>query len=225
MRNSRLLVRLWQGLTLAAAPFGELTLATLMDRSLADPLPEAGTDVDVTLRHAVEADMEAVCRLYSVDSWLYLGDSSGRSDSHATARELYVDRLRRGEMCFLAISEGAIAHVNWLCSSWGDALPGHPIILRPGEVYTTDGLTTEPFRGKGLHAFVLRAMLEHARARGDKHAYTLARLDRTNAHKGLFQLGWSECGRVAYFLLHGGARPWFLWRKGDLDPLFRSLQG
>jgi GNAT superfamily N-acetyltransferase len=216
--------RFWQGLNWLLSPLGELTCAILLERSLAAPLPEAKTSLDVILRQATEADMDAICRLYSSDPWLYLGETSGFGDDHGRAREFYLDRLRRGEMCFLAESGQALAHVNWLCSSWGDALPGHPLRLAPGEVYTTDGLTTEAFRGKGLHAFVLRAMLEHARARGGRHADTLARLDRTKAHKGLFQLGWQECGRTVYFLPRRASRAWFLWRRGKLEPLFRAHQ-
>jgi hypothetical protein len=141
--------------------------------------------------------------------------------SHEKARDLYLDRLRRGELCFLAMSGNTIAHVNWICFTWGDALPGHPLRLRSGEVFTTDALTPMPYRGKGLHACVLRAMLAHARARGDRHAYTLARVDRTDTYKGLFQLGWRECGRVIYFLPRGSSKAWFLWRQGKLEPLFR----
>ena len=60
----------------------------------------------------------------------------------------------------------AIAHVNWSCFAFAEALPEHPIRLRKGEVFTTDAITLLDFRGKGLHAFVLHAMLAHARARG-----------------------------------------------------------
>lgn len=57
--------------------------------------------------------------------------------------------------------------------------------------------------------------------RGDKHAHTLARLDRADSHKGLYRLGWRECGRAIYFLPRHSERPWFLWRGGRLELLFR----
>ena len=57
--------------------------------------------------------------------------------------------------------------MNWICFTWGDALPYDPIRLRYGKVYTTDALTLPPYRGKGLHAFVLRTMLAHAHAARD----------------------------------------------------------
>ncbi|MDI1283042.1 MAG: hypothetical protein PSV46_01485 [Reyranella sp.] len=215
------LARFWYGLNRVISPFGDFCCGILFERSLLDPLPVAKTSVDVILRQATEADIGEICRLYSTDAWLYLGKASAKGGVDTAARELYRDRLRRGELCFLAISDGEIAHVNWVCSTWGDALPGNPIRLKPGEIYTTDALTTDRFRGKGLHAVVLRAMLEHAQVRGDRHAYTLARLDRADSHKGLFQLGWRECGRAIYFLPRHSERPWFLGCKGKLEPLFR----
>lgn len=200
---------------------GELGRDVLLERSLRDDLPAVKPGVEVTLRQALPADLDAIVRLYSADPWLYLGEGPPMPGSHEKACGLYLDRMRRGEICFLAMSGNAIAHVNWICFSWGDALPGHPIRLRNGEVFTTDAFTPPAFRGKGLHAFVLRAMLAHARARGDRHAYTLARVDRTDTYKGLFQLGWMVCGRVIHFLPRGRAKAWFLWRQGNLEPLFR----
>ncbi|MFI5002557.1 MAG: GNAT family N-acetyltransferase, partial [Reyranellales bacterium] len=164
-----------------------------------------------------EDDIDAICRLYAGDEWLWLG----RSPDDRLARGLYIDRLRRGELCYIASVEGEIAHINWTCFSWGDALPGHPIRLRDGEVNTTDAFTPPPFRGKGLHAFVLGTMLNEARKRGANHAFTLGQIDRPAALKGLQALGWRECGRVVYFLPRGFDRAAFLVRSGRTDALFR----
>ena len=214
-------LRLWRLFERALARWGELGCDVLLERSLLDDLPAVEPGVAVTLRQALPADLDEIIRLYSSDPWLYLGEASPTPGSQEKARDLYLDRLRRGELCFLAMSGDAIAHVNWTCFTWGDALPGHPIRLRTGEIYTTDAITTPAFRGKNLHAFVLRAMLAHARARGDRHAYTLGRADRPDVYKGLSQLGWRTCGRVIYFLPRGRTEPWFLWRQGKLQPLFR----
>jgi GNAT superfamily N-acetyltransferase len=148
----------------ALAPWGELGCEVLLERSLRDDLPAVKPEAEVTLRLALPEDIDEITRLYSSDPWLFIGEGP-TMPGHEKARELYLDRLRRGELCFLAMSGDAIAHVNWICFAWGDALPEHPIRLRTGEVYTTDALTLPAFRGKGLHAFVLRVMLAHARAR------------------------------------------------------------
>ena len=212
---------LWRLFARAAAPWGELGCDVLLERSLRDDLPVVKPDAKVMLRQALPADLDKIIRLYSSDPWLYLGEASPMPDSREKVRDLYLDRLHRGELCFLAMSGDAIAHVNWTCFTWGDALPGHPIRLRTGEVFTTDAVTPPAFRGKHLHPFVLRAMLAHARERGYRHAYTLSRIDRIDSLKGLFQLGWRECGRALYFLPHGRTKAWFLWRQGNLEPLFR----
>ena len=213
----------WLARTLgrALAPFGELGCDVLLERSLEKELPDVPPHPEVTLRLATPADLTEIARLYSADPWLYILEGPSLSGGIPKARELYLERLRRGELCFLAMSGDAIAHVNWSCFVFAEALPEHPIRLRKGEVFTTDAITLPAFRGKGLHAFVLRAMLSHARERGIRQAYTLARVDRTSTFKGLLELGWRECGRVIYFLPRGRTRAWFLWRRGNLEPLFR----
>lgn len=205
----------------ALAPWGELGFDVLLERPLHDELPVVTSDAQVTLRLAQPADIDEISRLYSADPWLYLGEGPPTPASREKARELYLDRLRRGELCYLAMSGETIAHVNWICFAWGDALPEHPIRLREGEVFTTDAITLPAFRGKGLHAYVLRAMLAQARERGYRQAYALTRVDRTSAIRGHLQLGWRESGRVIHFLPRGRSRAWFLWRSGNVEPLFR----
>jgi GNAT superfamily N-acetyltransferase len=203
------------------APLGELGCDVLLERSLQDDLPVVQPHPEVILRLALPTDLGEISQLYSQDPWLYILEGPSLRGGLAKARELYLERLRRGELCFLAMIGNAIAHVNWSCFGWAEALPEHPIRLRAGEVFTTDAITLPDYRGKGLHAFVLHAMLVHARTRGIRHAYTLARVDRTDTFKGLGQLGWRECGRVIYFLPKGRTKAWFLWRQGNLEPLFR----
>jgi GNAT superfamily N-acetyltransferase len=213
LRNS-----LWNALRSCASPFGELVCATFFERTLVDAIPAAENRLGATLRLADEDDIDAICRLYVRDAWLWLGD--GADDG--SARRHYLDRLQRGELCYIAEVEDRIAHVNWTCQRWGDALPGQPIRLRAGEVYTTDAFTPEPFRGKGIHALVLGTMLNDARKRGARQAFTMGRVDRPAALKGLIALGWRECGRIVYFIPRGGARALFTLRTGYTEPLFRG---
>ena len=148
--------RAWQWSKQVTAPFGELTCALFYERSLAEPVRPPANPLGASIRLAEEADLDTICQLYVDDPWLWLGD--GPRDQ--AARGLYLDRLRRGERCFLAFVDGVLAHANWTCFTWGDALPGHPIRLRPGEVYTTDAFTPQAFRGKGVHGLVLGTMLD-----------------------------------------------------------------
>jgi hypothetical protein len=210
--------RLWKLGRDAMSPFGELCCAIFFERSLEQPVSRAANPLQASIRLADELDLDEICGLYAGDPWLWLG----RGPDDPTARSLYVDRLARGESCYLAIVDGRIAHVNWTCFTWGDALPGHPIRLRPGEIYTTDALTPGPFRGKGLHALVLGTMLSDARAKGFRQAFTLGQLDRPDALKGLRTVGWRECGRVVYFLAHGATKTALMLRGGHVAPLFRD---
>ena len=208
----------WQLSKRATAPFGELTCALFYEHSLTERVRPPPNQLGASIRLAEEADLDTICRLYADDPWLWLGD--GPRDR--TARDLYLDRLRRGERCFLAFVDGVLAHANWTCFTWGDALPGHPIRLRSGEIYTTDAFTPQAFRGKGVHGLVLGTMLDQAQRQGARHAYTLGQLDRPDAHKGLHALGWRECGRVYFFLPRGAARTPFLFSCGKTEPLFRD---
>lgn len=209
---------LWQIARKGTAPLGDLCCALLLERSLIDPVTvrERG---DVALRLATVDDIDMICRLYRDDPWLWLGSEAGSWES---ARGLYGARLARGERCYLAFVDGKLGHINWTCLHWGDALPGRPLWLRPGEVYTTDAFTPEPFRGRGLHAFVLGTMLNDARELGARHAYTLSQVDRPDALKGLHALGWQEIGRVVYFQPRGRDAAVCLSRRGITAPLFRD---
>lgn len=213
---------LWRMARKGSAGLGDLCCALLLERSLVDRVPVPRERSGVALRLATPDDIDMICKLYSDDPWLWLGSAQ---DSWSSARALYVDRLSRGERCYLAFVDGELGHINWTCSRWGDALPGQPIWLRPGEVYTTDALTPAKFRGRGLHAFVLGTMLNDARDRGARHAYTLGQLDRPDALKGLYSLGWREIGRVTYFQRHGRDSAVYLSRRGITAPLFRQQGG
>ncbi len=214
--------RLYPLLARALAPWGELGCEDLLELSLQHELPAVPPIVGVVLRQAAPADIDDIIRLYATDPWLYLADLAPTPGDPAQTRELYLDRLRRGELCLLATIGGVIAHVNWSCFSWGDVLPEQPLRLLPGEVYTTDAITAPEFRGRGLHALVLGAMLEHARQRGIRRALTLARVDRPATYKAVFEVGYQKCGRLIYFLPKGKSRARILARQGDLEPLFRS---
>jgi GNAT superfamily N-acetyltransferase len=181
----------------------------LFERSLLEAMPSMPNNLDLSIRLATEDDLSEICRLYAADDWLWLG-----------SLDPYRDRLRRGERCYLAFAGGELAHVNWTCFQWGDALPGRPLVLRQGEVYTTDAFTPPAFRGKGVHALVLGRMLSDARSGGARQAYTLGQLDRPDAHKGLLALGWHEIGRVAYFQRRSRPGALFLWSTGATAPLF-----
>jgi hypothetical protein len=205
-------------------PFGELCCDILFELSLAEPLADVRPRVDVEIRLATVADLDLICATYAPHPFLFLGELAPDGSVPEHVRALYADRLNRGELCFIATVDGEVAHLNWTCLTWGDALPGRPIRLERNEVYTTDAVTPAAFRGRNIHAFVLRTMLMHARSLGRDTAYTLAGAARPEGHKGLRRVGWREIGRVWYWLYGNGYKTFILARRGRLDPLSRPAR-
>src|SRR5215212_7110026 len=145
----------WWTCSKFASPFGVLSIEVVLERDLSVSVQPVIPKQEVTLRDAVEDDLPAITRLYAAEPYLYLGDSSVNNDVEADSAgmELYRARMRRGEKCFIAFSGSEIAHVNWICFHWGEeAIDGHLFIPSPRAVYTTDGLTTDRFRGCNIHA-------------------------------------------------------------------------
>jgi hypothetical protein len=107
--------RAWQWSKRVTASFGELTCALFYERSLAETVRPPSNPLGASIRLAEESDLDTICQLYADDPWLWLGD--GPRDQ--AARGLYLDRLRRGERCFLAFVDGVLAHANWTCFTLG----------------------------------------------------------------------------------------------------------
>jgi len=216
-------------------PVGALTYEILLVRDLTRTLPSVSAAVEATIRTATEADLGWIVKLYRDDPYLFIGteraSSASRDDQEEQiaepndqqAIEAYRNRFRRGEKCFVAFVGAQVAHVNWLCLSWGEeAVPGHPIILRPGEAYTTDALTLEPFRGMNIHALVLGQMLRAAQARGCQRVYTATSIDRRASFGAFRQLGWQVYGQLLCFVPKYGSRAWLIKLSGSIEPLLRS---
>jgi hypothetical protein len=232
------LVAVGHSLARLLSPLGTLSLEVLLERDLTTTVVSISAGVPVAIREATDADLDRITFLYSQDSYLYLGDepisqSNNRGSGaesemvdrpvELNARDQYRDRMRRGEKCFLALVDSEIAHVNWLCFSWGEAVPCHPIFLQPGEVYTTDAFTPNKFRGQNIHAHILSEMLRYAQNRGYLRAYTVTRLARRTSMRAFHQLGWRTVGKLLCFIPRGSERCcWLLKLSGRIDPLLRQ---
>jgi hypothetical protein len=128
--------RLYPRLASLTARWGELGCDDLLVRSLRDELPPASAFPDLKLRLAGPADLDTIIGLYAAYPWLSLADYADDPGDPAQVRELYADRLRRGERCYVALAGDRIAHVNWCCERDGELFPDQPLRLLPGEVYT-----------------------------------------------------------------------------------------
>jgi len=227
---------LWRPLAKLLHPFGRLTLEVLLERDLTRPVQRIKTDLDISIRLAGADDLDWITALYARVPYLYLGDhpETGQADARpmtscgssvkieTSAREQYASRFERGERCFIASVAGEVAHVNWLCFHWGEAVPGHPIVLEEGEAYTTDAVTVAKFRGKNVHALVLGEMLRAAQQAGRLRALTATRADRHASFNAFSQLGWRVCGQVLCLVPRGGGSPKLMKLSGDIAPLLRG---
>jgi len=74
-----------------------------------------------------DADLDTIVDIYRDFPELYLVEFPARprhggataERSEASARRAYCNRFRRGELCFIASSEGKLAHINWAPPSMG----------------------------------------------------------------------------------------------------------
>ena len=82
----------------ALGPFGELGCDVLLERSLLDEIPAVPPHPEVSLRLAGAADLDQITRLYSSDPWLYILEGPTLREGLPKARELYLERLERGEL-------------------------------------------------------------------------------------------------------------------------------
>jgi hypothetical protein len=207
-------------------PLGTLSLEILFVRDLTVSVPEVSASIEITIRTADEADLDWIAGMYRDDPYLYIGDehvdeAAADSDSKADV-EAYRRRLRRGEKCFLAFAGQQIVHVNWLCFSWAEeAVCGRSFKLEPGEAYTTDAYTVIAFRGKNVHAVVLGAMLDAAKAAGSRKVYTVTSIDRPASFSAFRQLGWRVQGKVLCFVAKKGTKTRLIRLSGNIDPLLR----
>ena len=82
----------------------------------------------LAIRMGTEADLDTIVDIYCEFPELYLADEFPVRPRHggataewseARARRAYCNRFRRGEVCFIASSEGKLAHINWAPPSMG----------------------------------------------------------------------------------------------------------
>jgi GNAT superfamily N-acetyltransferase len=210
------------------APVGKISIDLLLKRDLSKPVDVVSPQIPVTIRQATEADLDQITLLYATDSYLYLGDEpagpsvDGRPWVEPAARDQYGARMQRGEKCFLAVVGDEIAHTNWLCFTWAEAVTGHPLYLRAGEIYTTDAITVEKFRGQNIHALVLGEMLRYARGRGYMLAYTVTRIEYRGSFKAFRLLGWQVLGCLICLTSRRSGRSRLLKLWGRIDPVLRG---
>lgn len=225
-------VLLWRALTAALAPLALVELELLFRRDLRQPVPRLTARVPLVIREAEMHEIEEIARIASAESHLALEifesevirwtpESERRTRKPGLLRH-YLDRIARGEKCFVALVDNKIAHINWTCFKWGDVLPRHPIVLRPGEIYTTDAFTLPEYRGLNIHGAVLAHMLRHAQQLRCHRAYTASELARRRSYAIFSGLGWQLQGTALSVVARGAKKPFIFRLSGNIDPILRA---
>ena len=107
----------------------------------------------------------------------------------------FYDRFGIDE-CYLAFSQGEIAHIAWVY--YPDQLKKHPTpfrILRADEAAIANCVTIPQFRGKGVYPAVVRTLLEDLKKRGYRHCYMYIEVDNVASQRGVSKLGFRPAGK------------------------------
>ena len=188
-------------------PILRVTVQTILRRDLTQPIPEATTDVP--LETFIASRREVLDEVTTLIQPL---------DPSLSARfERYLDD---GFVCFIARVHGQLVAYNWT-----QVKPGkdwfYYMDLRPDEIHCTDAYTAPDFRGRNIHAVLLREMLLFSAGLGYRYAYSGVALTNRRSPKAHRRLGWETTGRA--LLVHrgpvirlwGSAHPWRRLRPGD----------
>jgi len=221
LREDGLLVLLWRILVKLASPLGSIGIDILYERDLTTEIQPVRARVDATLRHATEADIDAIIALrgpYTRDGAPAIPDD----DEVAELREVYRGRLRRGETCLLAFVGSEIVAWDWMCRKWGEAVPFHPVVLLPDEFYGAEAFTAPAWRQRDLHKLLNNAMLRYAQSSGCRRGLTMANLEVWRSQRNLRRLGWLVSGIVFWFEPRRGKKVLLIKLWGEIDVLFRT---
>jgi hypothetical protein len=212
------LLLLWRILVKLVSPIGRLGVSVLYEKDLTLEIPPVEARVPATIRHGTEEDIDAVLALQGYT----LGAEIDEGEITFEQRRIYLDRLRRGETCFLVFVDSELVAFDWMCRQWGEAIPGFPIILDPGEFYGAEAFTATVWRGLDLHKFVNNSMLRFAQSIGCHRCYTMADLVTWRSHRNLRRLGYDVLGVVLWFRLKGTQKVLVLRLQGQIDLFARA---
>jgi GNAT superfamily N-acetyltransferase len=184
-----------------------VAIQVTLRRDLTEPIPAYEARAPIEVRQATPADIRdvAAIRLPDLD-----------------VRDVYEQRLARGQRCFVARVGEEIVGSNWLVTGTV-ADEGRVMRLRDDEVYTFDAFTAPQWRGARIHGRLLHDMLETARDEHYRTAYTQVQAFRRRSRKGAVAF-YPE--RVGHFLtIKGlrGAAPRMLRLTGSLYPMVGTV--
>jgi GNAT superfamily N-acetyltransferase len=164
--------RLYRRLLLVARPLGE---------------PDPTIDASVSL---------AFGRLARSDSAEYLAFHPGEAIAEIERR------FDRGDLCFLARSEGRIVGAVWTTRASPAVRYLHTTLaIAPDDVYLYDAYTAPDLRGRRIAPTLYRDVLTHHRAAGVRRAIAAILPENRATMRSLAEAGFRVIGRVGYVQL------------------------
>jgi GNAT superfamily N-acetyltransferase len=136
---------------------------------------------------------------------------------------LYVRRVRRGQLCFVAWAGDEAVGFNWL--AFDQELDEDRIVrMADDEVYCLDAFTVPAWRGHAIHTELLARMLEHAKAAGYRTAYTQVSSTARRSRKTHERLDWTVTGRLLHIRMPFGRPAFMRLLTGSKHPIVLMLR-
>lgn len=134
-------------------------------------------------------------------------------------RNTVLQRLARGERCFLVRDQGAIVHCCWTVTARTtiDYL-ACKVRLASGVVYVYEAYTAQGYRGRSVSSMRSAAMLDYFSARGYRRLLAVVWPENLPVYRSLEKAGYSVVGRIGY-LGRGRYRRYFQRYAGNEPPL------
>ncbi len=152
----------------------------VFERPLDESVPDFAPSLKVDVARLAESEL---------DDYLAFRPDSGKRDLD--------ERLRRGEMCFVARHEGRIVSGGWVAiqSLWIDFV-GCAIELDAGDAYSYDKFTLRAYRGHGIFNAVRTHHLRHLQAAGYRRAIVTVVPENKSSVRDILKGGYRPCGMI-----------------------------
>jgi GNAT superfamily N-acetyltransferase len=118
-----------------------------------------------------------------------------------------VERLRAGDLCFIAEKNGKIPNYTWICfhEAYVPELEAK-IRIDPNSAYRYDAYTDPEYRGRGILPIVLTRASDYLFQNGIERIYDLVSFDNYPSLRSHQKIGSRKMGEVTFFKLFRSKR-------------------
>ena len=178
--------------------FEELVMFEL---NLTDPINEIMSELLITIRLGSKHDINS----FSKETYDY--DEKGKFYS--------LDRMNKGDKCFLAVSQGRIVGYLWLMYGEMELDKNRLHIVLPNEkAFVYKGFVIDEFRGKRILYCIDQEIIKELRREGKTAMLTIVARDNRASIKARERIGFKEIGKIIQIRVCGFEYDFI--SKGDL---------